>query len=68
MSTNIEPRTEENNESLYERVSFMVDKGQTPMRIDKWLQARIEGITRNKLQIKYNYINLIHTISFLVRS
>ena len=42
MSTDIEPRTEENNESLYERVSFMVDKGQTPMRIDKWLQARIE--------------------------
>jgi 23S rRNA pseudouridine1911/1915/1917 synthase len=28
----------------------MVDKGQEPMRIDKWVQMRIEGMTRNKLQ------------------
>ena len=41
---------EENNESLYERSTFIVDKGQAPTRIDKWVQVRIEGITRNKLQ------------------
>jgi 23S rRNA pseudouridine1911/1915/1917 synthase len=38
------------NESIYEKLTFMVDKGQDPMRIDKWVQMRIEGITRNKLQ------------------
>ena len=50
MSEELEPIAEENSESLYEKVSFTVDKGQAPMRIDKWVQARIEGITRNKLQ------------------
>ena len=50
MSEELEPIAEENSESLYERVAFTVDKGQAPMRIDKWVQARIEGITRNKLQ------------------
>ena len=38
------------NESIYEKLTFNVDKGQEPMRIDKWVQMRIEGITRNKLQ------------------
>ena len=50
MSEELEPIAEENSESLYDRVSFTVDKGQAPTRIDKWVQARIEGITRNKLQ------------------
>lgn len=37
-------------DELYERRSFTIDRGQEPMRIDKWLQIRIEGATRNKLQ------------------
>ncbi len=37
-------------DELYERRSFIIDNGQEPMRIDKWLHARIEGITRNKMQ------------------
>lgn len=41
---------EETSEELYERRSFTVDRGQEPMRIDKWLQLRIEGATRNKIQ------------------
>src|SRR4051812_24872383 len=41
---------EESNEELYERRSFHVDKGQEPMRIDKWLQQRIENASRNKIQ------------------
>lgn len=41
---------EENQESLYERHAFTVDKGQQPSRIDKWVQSRIENITRNKVQ------------------
>ena len=50
MSTEQEILQEENNEEVYERLTFMVDKGQEPMRIDKWVQMRIEGMTRNKLQ------------------
>ena len=38
------------NEDVYEKLSFIVDKGQEPMRIDKWVQMRIEGLTRSKLQ------------------
>ncbi len=41
---------DENTEELYERKSFIVDKGQQPMRIDKWVQQRIEGASRNKVQ------------------
>ena len=38
------------SEELYERMSIVVDKGQEPLRIDKFLMARIEGATRNKIQ------------------
>ncbi|HRQ49873.1 MAG TPA: RluA family pseudouridine synthase, partial [Agriterribacter sp.] len=40
----------DNGESRYERMAFTVDKGQDPVRIDKFLMSRIEGGTRNKLQ------------------
>ncbi len=33
-----------------ERFRFVADKGQEPLRIDKFLMNRIEGATRNKLQ------------------
>ena len=33
-----------------ERLRLIVDKGQEPLRIDKFLMNRIEGATRNKLQ------------------
>lgn len=38
------------SESLYEKLSLTIDKGQEPLRIDKFLMARIEGATRNKIQ------------------
>lgn len=41
---------EQPSDDIYERRTFVIDKGQEPMRIDKWLQIRIEGATRNKLQ------------------
>jgi 23S rRNA pseudouridine1911/1915/1917 synthase len=41
---------EESADELYERRSFTVDKGQEPLRIDKWVQIRTENITRNKIQ------------------
>jgi 23S rRNA pseudouridine1911/1915/1917 synthase len=41
--------TDETDE-LYERLSIVVDKGQEPLRIDKFLQQRIVKATRNKIQ------------------
>ena len=42
--------TSESSDDLYERFSLVVDKGQEPLRIDKFLSNRIEGASRNKLQ------------------
>lgn len=37
-------------EALYERKVYLIDGGQQPLRIDKWMQARIEHATRSKIQ------------------
>lgn len=37
-------------DELYERLTIVVDKGQEPYRVDKFLMNRIEGATRNKIQ------------------
>ena len=41
----------ENNKSLFEHFSFHVDKGQSPLRIDKYLMNFIENATRTKIQV-----------------
>ncbi len=41
---------DEQSEELYERMSMIVDRGQEPMRLDKFLVARMEGASRNKVQ------------------
>jgi len=41
---------EQESEELYEKLSFTVDKGQEPLRIDKFIMKRIENGTRNKIQ------------------
>lgn len=46
--------TPDNNDELYERFSIVIDKGQEPLRIDKFLVNRIEGATRNKVQQAIN--------------
>ncbi len=48
----IEPNTEQlpKDDSLYEHYNFTVDKGQKPLRIDKYLMNFIENATRNKIQ------------------
>lgn len=51
MKDDAEILTEESSEELYERHSFVVDKGQEPTRIDKWVQLRIENATRSKVQM-----------------
>lgn len=48
------PEIQDNSDELYERFSFQTDKGQEPLRIDKYLMNRIEGATRNKLQQAIN--------------
>lgn len=35
---------------LYEHYHFTVDKGQSPLRLDKFLNARIEGTSRARIQ------------------
>jgi 23S rRNA pseudouridine1911/1915/1917 synthase len=41
---------QQNEDGLYEHHAFEVDKGQTPLRIDKYLMNFIENATRNKVQ------------------
>ena len=38
------------NDELYEHYRFVADKGQNPLRVDKYLMNLIEKATRNKIQ------------------
>lgn len=38
------------NDELYEHHKFVADKGQQPLRVDKYLMNRVENATRNKIQ------------------
>jgi 23S rRNA pseudouridine1911/1915/1917 synthase len=49
-----EQEIQDSNDELYERFNITVDKGQEPLRIDKFMMNRIEGATRNKLQQAIN--------------
>lgn len=49
-----EELSSDGGENLFERYQFKVDKGQEPLRIDKFLIVRLEGGTRNKLQRAIN--------------
>ena len=39
------------SDDLFEHYHFTADKGQDPLRVDKFLMNRIENATRNKIQI-----------------
>jgi len=41
---------EDGNDDLYEHFRFVADKGQQPLRVDKYLMNKIENVTRNKIQ------------------
>lgn len=41
---------ETDNDDLYEHFRFVADKGQQPLRVDKYLMNRVENATRNKIQ------------------
>ncbi|KAA3621600.1 MAG: RluA family pseudouridine synthase [Flavobacterium sp.] len=38
------------NDELFEHYRFIADKGQQPLRVDKYLMNKIENATRNKIQ------------------
>ena len=40
-----------NDDELYERHRIVVDAGQEPMRIDKFLQQRLSGVSRTKVKL-----------------
>jgi len=45
------PEVEESgNDELHEHFRFVADKGQQPLRVDKYLMNRVENATRNKIQ------------------
>lgn len=41
---------EDNSEELYEHFRIVVDKGQSLLRVDKFLMNRIENVSRNRIQ------------------
>lgn len=41
---------ETGNDDLYEHFRFVADKGQSPLRVDKYLMNKVENATRNKIQ------------------
>jgi len=45
-----DPLTEDENTELYEHFRFVVDKGQSLLRIDKYLADKIENISRTRIQ------------------
>lgn len=50
MNEKPEEEFDEENVELFEHHRFLVDKGQSPIRIDKFLKEKLSNVTRNKLQ------------------
>lgn len=49
--TEFEENIESSSDELYERLSIVVDKGQEPLRIDKFLLHKVVNTSRNKIQM-----------------
>ncbi|MBY0244306.1 MAG: RluA family pseudouridine synthase [Sphingobacteriaceae bacterium] len=56
-NTNFEQEVEE--QDLYEHFKFVVDKGQTLMRIDKYLMHKLENASRNRIQNSIDAENVL---------
>jgi 23S rRNA pseudouridine1911/1915/1917 synthase len=49
--TNLDlPESDSGTDDLYEHHRFIADKGQQPLRVDKYLMNKVENATRNKIQ------------------
>lgn len=53
------PDDEEQQDELYEHFSVTVDRGQAMLRIDKFLTARMENATRNRIQTAADNGNIL---------
>ena len=51
---NEKPELAEDSTELYEHFRFVVDKGQAQLRIDKYLFAKMENISRSRVQNSAN--------------
>ena len=40
-----------NDQELFEHFQLVVDKGQTPLRVDKFLVSKMESTSRNRIQL-----------------
>lgn len=51
-------------QEMFEHFRFVVDKGQTPLRIDKYLSTHMENTSRHRIQlaIKQEYIRVNDTV------
>lgn len=50
METNGPELADNGSDDLYEHFRFVADKGQQPLRVDKYLMNKVENATRNKIQ------------------
>ena len=48
--TSFDPELQDENTEMYEHHRWVVDKGQSSIRIDKFLTHKIEGVSRSKVQ------------------
>jgi 23S rRNA pseudouridine1911/1915/1917 synthase len=51
--------TSEESSELFEHFRFIADKGQSLLRIDKYLSSKIENASRNRIQVAANAGNII---------
>ena len=49
----------EEQDELYEHFALTVDKGQTPMRLDRFLTVRMEHTSRNRIQAAADSGNIL---------
>jgi 23S rRNA pseudouridine1911/1915/1917 synthase len=56
---NEKPELAEDSTELYEHFRFVVDKGQAQLRIDKYLFAKMENISRSRVQNSANAGNIL---------
>ncbi len=55
----IDPDGEEQQDELYEHYNFTVDRGQNMLRIDKYLTAKMENVSRNRIQVAADSGNIL---------
>ena len=57
-----EGKIKEDEDRHYEHHEFLIDGNQVPMRVDKFLMSKMEGISRTKIQeaVKSGMVKINH--------